>query len=231
MKSVLKSFYKRFHGSPARRADYIEITDSNTFPKKFCSVRWVENPSVVQRALDIYNNIKKYVEKSKLPSNFTIKTVKESVADPSTPCRVIFFINIASALEPFLRHFQSDAPLVPFLYQQLEVIKRNLMQKFIKREALLEATSVRKLMKTDLNEKKCHYKEIRIGTATSSMLEKVKVSDGKKIEFRKDCISYLVRAVSKLKERSPSEYRIVRALSSLSPQIIYSSPNLGRKRF
>ena len=59
------------------------------------------------------------------------------------------------------------------------------------------------------------------------MLEKVKVSDGKKIEFRKDCISYLVAVVSKLKERSPLKYRIVCALSSLSPQIIYSSPNLG----
>ena len=63
------------------------------------------------------------------------------------------------------------------------------------------------------------------------MLEKVKVSNGKKIEFRKDCISYLVAVVSKLKERSPLKYRIVCALSSLSPQIIYSSPNLGRKRF
>ena len=50
MNSVLRSFYKLFHDSPARRADYIEITDSNIFPKKFCSVRWVENTSVVQRA-------------------------------------------------------------------------------------------------------------------------------------------------------------------------------------
>ena len=62
------------------------------------------------------------------------------------------------------------------------------------------------------------------------MLEKVKVSYGKKIEFSKDCISYLVAVLSKHKERSPLKYRIVRVLSSLSPQIIYSSPNLGRKK-
>ena len=157
--------------------------------------------------------------------------MKESVADPLTPCTISFFINIASVLEPFLRYFQSDALLVPFLYQQLEVILRNLIQKFIKREVLLEATFVQKLMKIDLNEKKCHYKEVKIGIATSSMLEKVRVSDGKKIEFRKDCISYLVAVVSKHKERSPLKYRIVRALLSLSPQIIYYSPNLGQKRF
>ena len=114
MNSVLRSFDKLFHDSSARRGDYIEITDSNIFPKKFCSVRWVENASVAQRTLDIYNNIKKYVEKSRFPSNFTVKTVKESVGDPLTPCRISFFINIATVLEPFLRYFQSDAPLVPF---------------------------------------------------------------------------------------------------------------------
>ena len=75
-------------------------------------------------------------------------------------------------------------------------------------------------MKIDLNEK-CLYKEVKIGIATSSMLEKVKVSDGKKIEFRKDCISYLVSVVSKLKERSSLKYTIVRALSSLSPLYIF----------
>ena len=62
------------------------------------------------------------------------------------------------------------------------------------------------------------------------MLEKVKVSDKKKIAFSKDCILYLVAVVSKLKERSSLKYRIVCALSSPSPQIVYSSPTLGRKR-
>ena len=49
------------------------------------------------------------------------------------------------------------------------------MQKLIKREVLLEVTSVQKLMKIDLNEKKCPYKEVKTGIATSAMLEKVKV--------------------------------------------------------
>ena len=49
MNSVLRRFYKLFHDSPARRADYIEITNSNIFSKKFCSKRWVENASVAQR--------------------------------------------------------------------------------------------------------------------------------------------------------------------------------------
>lgn len=38
-------------------------------------------------------------------------------------------------------------------------------------------------MKVDFNEKKCHYKEVKIGIATSSMSWKVKVSDEKNLNL------------------------------------------------
>ena len=38
----LKSFFKLFKDSPERRADYIDFTGCSQFPKKFCSVRWLE---------------------------------------------------------------------------------------------------------------------------------------------------------------------------------------------
>ena len=46
-------------------------------------------------------------------------------------------------LEPFFWYCQSDAPLAPFLYQKLEVIMWNLMQRLIKKEVLLETTSAK----------------------------------------------------------------------------------------
>ena len=57
--------------------------------------------------------------------------------------KIIFFINIDTMLEPFFWYFQSDAPLAPFLYQKLEVIMWNLMQRLIKKEVLLETTSAK----------------------------------------------------------------------------------------
>ena len=48
---------------------------------KFCNTRWVENVKPAQRALDIYENIQKYVQNSKLPSNVTVNSVKVSVDD------------------------------------------------------------------------------------------------------------------------------------------------------
>ena len=39
-------------------------------------------------------------------------------------------------------------------------------------------------MKVDFNEKKCHYKEVKIDVATSFMSSKVKVSDGKILNLK-----------------------------------------------
>jgi hypothetical protein len=56
--------YSLFKDSPARRADYIALTGSHKFAKKFCQVRWVENVDVAQRALEIFHHVKKYVEEN-----------------------------------------------------------------------------------------------------------------------------------------------------------------------
>ena len=89
----LKSFFKHFKDSPARRADYIDFTGCNQFPKKFCSVRWVENVEVCERALEVFKHIKQYISKvKKLPNTFTVKTVREACADPLVEAKIAFFL-------------------------------------------------------------------------------------------------------------------------------------------
>ena len=57
----LKSFFKLFKDSSARRADYIDFTGCNQFPKTFCSVRWIKNVEVCKRALKVFKHIKLYI--------------------------------------------------------------------------------------------------------------------------------------------------------------------------
>ena len=72
----LKSIFKLFTDSPARRADYINFTGCSQFPKTFCSARWVENVEVCERVLEVFKHIKQYISKAKkLPDIFTFKTV------------------------------------------------------------------------------------------------------------------------------------------------------------
>jgi hypothetical protein len=74
----LRDIYNLFKDSPARRAAYTEITGNNVFPKKFCQIRWVENVSCGERALEVLPHIKKYAEnKPNLPTSITSTTVKE----------------------------------------------------------------------------------------------------------------------------------------------------------
>ena len=65
--------------SPARQADYIDFTGCNQFPKKFCSVRWVEIVEVYKRALEVFKHIKHHISKAKVPNTFTVKTGKKHV--------------------------------------------------------------------------------------------------------------------------------------------------------
>ena len=87
---------------------------------KFCTTRLVKNVKRAQRALNIYENIHKYVKNSKLTNNFTVNSVKDAIDDISMPVRVLFFQYVLSVIKPFLKFFQSDQPLSSFLYQDLE---------------------------------------------------------------------------------------------------------------
>ena len=82
----------------------------------------MENVDVCQRALEFYWNAKTYVERSKLPDNFTVNTVEDAINDLLMPAKISFFQYIASIVEPFLRIFLSDGLLAPFLYQELEKV-------------------------------------------------------------------------------------------------------------
>ena len=106
VQALLKSIYKLFKDSPARRADYTALTESDIFPKKFCAVRWAKNVEVCERALQVFQNIQLYISKSKkLPATYTIKIVKEACNDPLTEAKISFFCLVASIFEPFLHRF------------------------------------------------------------------------------------------------------------------------------
>ena len=63
---LLRSLWYLFSESPARRQDFTEITSSSIFPLQFGGTRWVEDCPVAERAISIWDNIKKYVNKLNL---------------------------------------------------------------------------------------------------------------------------------------------------------------------
>jgi hypothetical protein len=199
--AYLRALYGLFKDSPARWADYSEITGSKVFPKKFCQVRWVENVEVAERALEILANVKKFVDGAKkLPTNVTSTTVRELCADKLASAKIAFFASVAAQCEPLLKRFQTQAPVAPFLFDDIINLLRVLMKSFVKNAVMQVADSASKLVKIDLPNKDnlCSYKEVDIGVGATRALSQSQVSDEDKLGFKVACEKFLSTTVTKI---------------------------------
>ena len=234
---LLRSLFYLFEDSPARRQDYTEITGSSVFPLRFCSVRWVENCSIAERGVFIWNNIEKYVHtiesgpKKNIPKCASFKTVSVAVHEPLTCARLQLFITTANVLEPFLKMFQSSKPMAPFLAEEIHKIFKAIMEKFIKEELLSD--SISSLINVNVEESKNHIEinKIKIGYAARKCLSKANVGKVKETEFRYQALSCYKAIILKLKERSPIKLKFVLQLRSLKPQYIIRHPNASVTNF
>ena len=99
--------------------------------------RWQENETVCERALELWEDILKYVKavESKeitKPGRESYETVVEASKDKLIRAKLQFFKCVAGQIRPFLATFQSDKPLTLFLSSELCNIIRSLMWRFVK---------------------------------------------------------------------------------------------------
>lgn len=80
---------------------------------------------MAERALLIWPYIEKFVTttlsgpKSKIPVIRSFQNLKEHILDPLSTAKLQFFITIAKVLTPFLKKFQSEEPMLPFMAEEL----------------------------------------------------------------------------------------------------------------
>lgn len=119
----------------------------------FCATRWVEDQAIADRALIVWESIRKTVKfwealpKSKRPQNNSYNVVLEHCNDPLVPAKLHFFSFIAGILKKYLIVFQSDYPMLPFVRDELEKIVRQLIRLVYKRSTVNEAGNIVKLLK------------------------------------------------------------------------------------
>ena len=120
---TLKGAFQIFHVTAARRDDYTLVTSSETFPMFF------RLPEPADKLINIWPNIQKLWSwwsqqkpKSKQPCNLQTKSilnVKAALEDKLTTAKLHFFSFIAGKLHPFLVRYQTDKPMIPFLYRDM----------------------------------------------------------------------------------------------------------------
>ena len=109
-----------------------------------------------------------------------------------------FFGFVDSLFKPFLTAYQTDWPVLQFMYGDLIDMVRNLLQLFMKPDVLNKCTSETALKELDLKKKDnmlCQRK-LNNGFATeltiTEMVRKDLVTDAEVSEFKKQSLKFLV---------------------------------------
>jgi len=147
--------------APARRADFCDITGNKTFPLEFCQVRWVENVTVAQRALELLPDICQYVSKTKrLPGTVTCENWSHCAPSVCEPL-------VLWSTKPQNQWHRSCMTTRNICCQ--------LMKRFVKKSLIKEADSVAKVSKIDVSCKDSwfSYKEVDVGVAATKALSTV----------------------------------------------------------
>ena len=94
---LMKASHNLLHDSPARRADYVTVTECENFPSCFWATRCVEDQKVAERLWENIKNMTKYWEalpKGKWPKCKSYNTVVEGSKDELTLAKLEFLVTL-----------------------------------------------------------------------------------------------------------------------------------------
>ena len=106
-------------------------------------------------AIEVWSSVVKcvaYWESLSRPRRPQIKSHEQLVecySNPLVPAKMHFFWFVAGIFEPYLTRFQTDAPMVPFMFDELSAIFKKLVGLIFKKDAIDNAQSIASM----LNEK------------------------------------------------------------------------------
>ena len=154
----------------------------NIFHSFIISNRWLENLTVANKSITLLPYIKEYcnqaaLNKTEPKEHAGYQSVKKAInEDKLLKAKHLFWISLAQDFQPFLKMYQTEKPMVPFLASDLQNLLRSVMNRFIKENVLSSANSFTQVAKVDVsldkNKKTC--KELDIGIVTRKELDHLK---------------------------------------------------------
>ena len=123
----------------------------------YCHFRLVENSKVADCLIDTWPSITNIVKfwqklsKSKQPKCKSYKIVCDTVDDQLTCAKFCFFSFVAKTLEPYLVAYQTDKPMILFLYQDLSILIRKILEIIVKPKVVFDCNAAINLKRIDLS--------------------------------------------------------------------------------
>ena len=194
------------------------------YPLPYCGHRWCENEDCLIRADLIWLPLTKFIKhlkllpKSKQPAGKSYPILVTAIEDKLIQAKMKLVEYISSKLNVFLRGFQTDQPMVPFLCEALERLLRLFMSMFILGEVMSNANTLMKLLKVQVTDKGLYkpLNTIDIGLGAKMRVTEYKKSsnfkEGILNEFWKGAQITLSSLVVHFMEKSPLKFPLVRLL-------------------
>ena len=121
-----------------------------------CEFSWVQNKKVTERLLHVWDYMKQgfaYWEKLpklKRPPSKSYETMKKAIGDLFIVSKLHFFTYVSGLVEPFLTLFQTDKPMIPFVYISIKDLVLKLLEIIFKPIVLKSCSNGNKLKTIDL---------------------------------------------------------------------------------
>ena len=153
--------------------------------------------------------------KSRTPSSRSYENLKATINNPFTVAKLQFFSFLACLLQPFLKSYETDDPMVPFLYNYIFSLLQQIIIVVVKHDLSINCRDFGGLMKLDLDKKNkfMEFKDMSIGFSTLSTITKLKDRlDEQRSNFIFWCFSIRSKYWKKTKkiEKSSMSYNLVR---------------------
>ncbi|CAL1672536.1 unnamed protein product [Lasius platythorax] len=197
-------------------------------------IRWLNNSKVAERALEMLPHLRKYKESlqrdKKEILSYSYKVVAEGLNDKFMPVRLAFFCYVSKLIEPFLEKYQNDAPLAPYLYNDITSLLVDLMNIFVKKEVLEKETNIDRI---DLNNNANMIlsKNLKLGFAVKAELKKQKkIKEFEIKSFKDDCVTILKLICQKIIAKSPIKYKLCKGMTFCDPQLLSYSLSQALRR-
>ena len=119
-----------------------------------------------------YKVLGKFVQ-VKSPKNTSYETLVKHYKDPLVPAKLQFFAFVASIFQPYLVIFQTNSPVIPFMFSELEKIFKQLIRLVFRKDAIDQASTISKKIKKDWLTNKNNCLEdglVDVGSATRYLL-------------------------------------------------------------
>lgn len=171
----------------------------------------------------------KSLPKSKQPSSKSYLDVKKACDDPMYTAKLSFFSFFASISQPYLLQYQTDKPMIPFMYDDLISLVRNTLTLIVKPSIISSCQSDLDLKDIKLSSKEniLSGKEINVGFAAAALItdwkKKDVINNSDIASFRNGVHTFVTSAIAKIFERCPIGSVVVRNSRVFDPNVMVNS--------